>query len=57
MDRAEEAVSMGALPLGLAPGARVIRQLDEGEIITWQDVQLDEQSAVVKLRRRQENLL
>ena len=56
MDRAEEARKLNALPVGLAPGARVARPLAAGAILTWQDVQLDEGSTVVKLRRRQDAL-
>jgi predicted homoserine dehydrogenase-like protein len=56
MDRAEEAVHAGALPVGLAPGARVKRKVWKGKIITWDDVELDENSSVVKLRRMQDAL-
>jgi predicted homoserine dehydrogenase-like protein len=56
MDRAEAARDLNALPAGLAPGARVVRPVPAGEVITWGDVQLDEDSVVVKLRRRQDAL-
>jgi len=56
MDRAGEACALHALPVGLAPGARVIRPVSAGEIVTWDDVVLDEQSTVVKLRRQQDAL-
>ena len=57
IDRAEVAASLNALPVGLAPGARVIRSVAAGEVITWADVALDEASAVVRLRRQQDALM
>ena len=56
MDRAEEARALNALPVGLAPGAEVVRPVAAGEIVTWDDVRLDEDSVVVKLRRQQDAL-
>jgi predicted homoserine dehydrogenase-like protein len=54
MDRAEAARGANALPVGLAPGARLVRSVVCGEIVTWDDVELDEESTVVKLRRQQD---
>ena len=45
-----------ALPVGLAPGAEVIRTVASGEVVIWDDVKLDEDSVVVKLRRQQDAL-
>jgi predicted homoserine dehydrogenase-like protein len=56
IDRAEVARDLKALPVGLAPGARVIRPVARGEVVTWEDVELDEDSTVVKLRRQQDAL-
>ena len=56
MDRAEEAARRHALPTGLAPGALIVQSVAAGEIIRWEDVALDETSAVVKLRRMQDAL-
>ncbi len=56
MDRAEETRALNALPVGLAPGAEVVRPVAAGEIVTWDDVRLDEDSVVVKLRRQQDAL-
>jgi predicted homoserine dehydrogenase-like protein len=56
MDRAEEARALNALPVGLAPDAEVVRPVAAGEIVTWDDVRLDEDSVVVKLRRQQDAL-
>jgi len=52
MDRATEAA--GALPVGLAPGAKLKRKVWTGKVITYEDVELDESSTVVKLRRMQD---
>jgi len=56
MDRAEVAHGLNALPVGLAPGAEVVRPVGAGEVLTWDDVKLDEGSALVKLRRQQDAL-
>jgi predicted homoserine dehydrogenase-like protein len=56
MDLAEEARKHNALPAGLSPGARMARPVKKGQIITWDDVVLDEDSTVVKLRREQDGL-
>jgi predicted homoserine dehydrogenase-like protein len=55
-DRAEVARSLNALPVGLAPGAMMARPVAAGEVVTWDDVKLDESSIVVQLRRRQDAL-
>jgi predicted homoserine dehydrogenase-like protein len=54
MDRAEIARELNALPVGLAPGAKLARPVPQGELIRWEDVLLDESSPVVKLRRLQD---
>jgi predicted homoserine dehydrogenase-like protein len=56
IDRAEVARDLNALPVGLAPGAEVVRPIAAGEILTWDDVKLDEDSPVVRLRRQQDAL-
>jgi predicted homoserine dehydrogenase-like protein len=56
MDLAEEARRLNALPAGISPGARMARPVKKGQIITWDDVVLDEDSTVVKLRREQDAL-
>lgn len=55
MDRAEVATALGALPVGLAPGAVMTRPARKGEVLTWGHVRLDESSTVVKLRRAQDS--
>lgn len=56
IERAEIARALNALPVGLAPGATVARLVPAGEVITWDDVRLDEESVVVKLRRQQDGM-
>lgn len=46
MDRARMC-SLKALPAGLVPGAEVIHAVVSGEIVTWDDVKLDENSVVL----------
>ncbi len=50
-------VAMGALPLGLASGARVLRPVVRDRILTWADVALDEAATAVRLRRETEALV
>ncbi len=57
MDRATEARRLNALPVGLAPGAKVVRPVAAGALVTWDAVELDEDSTVVKLRRQQDHLV
>lgn len=57
MDRAETVRELNALPAGLAINAVVRRPVSAGDIVTWADVQLDETSTVVKLRREQDKLI
>ena len=54
MDRAETVRALNALPVGLAIGARMVNPVSAGQIVTWEDVLLDEESTVVKLRRQQD---
>jgi predicted homoserine dehydrogenase-like protein len=56
MDTAEVARRLNALPVGLAPGAIMRRAVPAGQIITWDDVTLDESNRVVQLRRLQDNI-
>jgi len=54
MELADQARQLNALPVGLSPGARIIRPVKAGQIITWDDVELNEKSTVVKLRCEQD---
>ncbi|MGI9480813.1 MAG: NAD(P)H-dependent oxidoreductase [Hyphomicrobiales bacterium] len=51
---AAASVTMGALPLGLATGVKVSRQVKAGEQLTWADVAIDKADAAVKARREME---
>ena len=44
----------GLLPLGLADGARLLQDVAQGAAITYDQVELDEDSFVLKLRRLQD---
>ena len=56
LERAETARALHALPMGLAPGATVVRPVPAGQVVTWDDVRLDESATVVQLRREQDRL-
>ena len=56
MDTATAVAAENGLPEGLAPSAEIVRPVACGSVITWDDVRLDENSAVVKLRRQQDQL-
>jgi predicted homoserine dehydrogenase-like protein len=55
MDQAETVRRLDGLPVGLAVGAEVVRPVRRGQVITWADVRLDEDSTLVKLRRQQDD--
>ena len=57
MDRADVVRGLNALPAGLALGAKMVRPVARGTVITWDDVQLDETSTAVRLRREQDALV
>lgn len=57
IERASIAASEGLLPLGLAPGARLTRDIKAHQPITYGDVELDESLAIVRLRRQQDAIL
>ena len=54
---AQESLRLGALPLGLAHGWRLLRPVAAGEPVRWSDVAVDENSTAVRLRREMESLL
>lgn len=56
IDCAGEAKRINALPTGLAPGATIVRPIKADEVITWTDVDLDEESLLVQLRRKQDSM-
>ena len=50
-------VPMGALPLGLAGGIKVIRPVKTDQVLTYDDVELDESLKAVTLRREVEKMV
>lgn len=51
---AEASLARGFLPLGLAHQVRLVRDVAEGESLTWADVAVDVQDEAVKVRREME---
>ena len=54
---ATEARNAGQLPIGLARGAKVVRDVAKGEVIGYDDVELDDRKLIVTLRKLQDSLL
>lgn len=51
---AATSLELGALPLGLAHSAKLVRDVPEGGVVTWNDVEVDESLFAVKIRRELE---
>lgn len=51
---AKTSLAMGGLPIGLAHGTMLNANIAEGRAITWNDVEIDENADVVKIRREME---
>jgi predicted homoserine dehydrogenase-like protein len=51
---AERSLARGLLPLGLAHGVKLLRDVGEGECLKWSDVAYDENDLAVKVRREME---
>ena len=56
IERADVSREERLLPVGLAPGAILTHDVDEGQPITYDDVQLDESKTILNLRRMQDKL-
>jgi predicted homoserine dehydrogenase-like protein len=52
--RAADAKANGTLPIGLAHGVRLIRDVPQGRAVTYADVAVDEGTPIMKLRRELE---
>ena len=52
-----DAQHLKALPLGLAQGARMIRSVSKGALITYADAEPDESLAIVTIRRAQDEMV
>ena len=53
---AELSLSRGALPIGLAHGVPLVRDVAEGEVVTWEDVAIDDRLRAVAIRKETESL-
>jgi predicted homoserine dehydrogenase-like protein len=51
---ARKSIALGALPLGLAHGAKLVRAIKAGTSLAWTDVTTDETLSAVSLRRTME---
>ncbi len=51
---AEASLRQGALPMGLAGGVKLLRDIKQGEMLRWADVEIDEGDDAVKTRRAME---
>ncbi|WP_421707446.1 NAD(P)H-dependent oxidoreductase [Algihabitans sp.] len=51
---AETSLTQGALPIGLAHGVTLTRDIPEGGIVGWADVRIDETAQAVQVRREME---
>ena len=51
---AADSLVAGALPIGLAHGIVLTRPVAAGQVLTWQEVALDEENATLKVRREME---
>jgi predicted homoserine dehydrogenase-like protein len=52
-----DALARGALPVGLAQGARVTRRIAKGELLTYAAVEPDESLKIVQVRRAQDDMV
>ncbi len=51
---AEKSAAMGSLPLGLAHNVKVLREVKQGQCLTWADVLMDVTTDAYKVRREME---
>jgi predicted homoserine dehydrogenase-like protein len=52
---AADSLELGALPLGLAHGWKLVRAVAPGQPLRWSDVAIDESNSAVRVRREMEN--
>jgi len=55
-DKALDAKCENLVPLGLIAGAKVIKAIGVNELLTYENVQLKEDSLIVRLRKEQDSL-
>ena len=51
---AEDSLAQQALPIGLAHKLPLINDVPKGQVVTWNDVRVDEESEAVRIRREME---
>jgi predicted homoserine dehydrogenase-like protein len=51
---ASASLAMGGLPLGLAHEVKLLRDVAEGELLSWSDVAIDQTDPAVRIRREME---
>jgi predicted homoserine dehydrogenase-like protein len=56
IEDAEEFAGQGHVPLGVLAGARLVRDVPVGQTLSYDDVELVEQSLVVRMRHIQEHM-
>ena len=52
---AADSLSQGCLPLGLAHGWKLVRNVSAGQAVKWTDVAVDANSTAVRVRREMES--
>ena len=53
---AADSLAVGALPLGLAHGWKVLKPVAAGDIVRWSDVAFDPSHHAVRVRREMEQM-
>ncbi len=53
---AEKSASIGGVPLGLAHNVKVLREVKQGQSLTWADVSMDTSTDAYKVRREMETM-
>jgi predicted homoserine dehydrogenase-like protein len=51
---AAASLAAGALPIGLAHGVKLRREVKDGAAVRWQDVEIDLEAEAVRFRREME---
>lgn len=57
VEDAEAAAAEGFLPLGVCGGLQLSKDVAQGELLRWSDVEVNETELIVQLRRLQDSLL
>jgi predicted homoserine dehydrogenase-like protein len=49
-----DSLKVGALPIGLAHHVKLTRDIAHGDVVTWNDVEIDSSNETVAIRRAME---